>query len=212
MTIFAPGIWTSARIKRLTASADADAADANRFVGGVGSRCGDGQISARHRDTQVLDQFSAIARFHETVLYRRYAEGMESAKPVRSVNEDKLIQIVDAALAEAARKGGDWVVCRPGCCECCVGVFPISQSDALRLREGLRNSQPSIPNARPACPDAHADSYNPISLLIFPATRHAEFSAKTPNRKHVSRVLPSDDPCPALDPETGTCDLYAWRP
>ena len=24
--------------------------------------------------------------------------------------------------------------------------------------------------------------------------------------------LPDDDPCPVLDPETGTCDLYAARP
>ena len=48
-----------------------------------------------------------------------------------------LIQIVDAALAEAVRKSGHWLLCRPGCAECCMGEFPITQLDAARLREGL---------------------------------------------------------------------------
>ena len=37
-----------------------------------------------------------------------------------------LIQIVDAALAEAARKSGAWLVCRSGCTECCMGPFSIT--------------------------------------------------------------------------------------
>ena len=49
----------------------------------------------------------------------------------------EFVQIVDAALAEAARKSGSWLVCRLGCTECCMGLFPITQLDALRLREGL---------------------------------------------------------------------------
>src|SRR5258708_2886343 len=48
-----------------------------------------------------------------------------------------LIQIVDAALADAARRSGEWLVCRPGCTQCCVGVFAINQLDAVRLRQGL---------------------------------------------------------------------------
>ena len=51
--------------------------------------------------------------------------------------DQALIQIVDAALAEAARKSGPWLVCRPGCTGCCMGPFPITQLDARRLREGL---------------------------------------------------------------------------
>jgi hypothetical protein len=38
----------------------------------------------------------------------------------------ELIQIVDAALADAARVAGDWLVCRPGCTQCCVGAFAIN--------------------------------------------------------------------------------------
>ncbi len=48
-----------------------------------------------------------------------------------------LVQIVDAALVSAAQRSGPHLVCRPGCTQCCHGVFPISQQDAARLREGL---------------------------------------------------------------------------
>src|SRR5450759_2844657 len=57
---------------------------------------------------------------------------------LESVASDReLIQIVDAATAEAVRLSGAWVVCEPGCAECCMGPFPITQLDARRLRGGL---------------------------------------------------------------------------
>jgi hypothetical protein len=37
-----------------------------------------------------------------------------------------LVQIVDSAMAEAARRSGDWLVCRPGCTQCCIGPFAIT--------------------------------------------------------------------------------------
>lgn len=94
-----------------------------------------------------------------------------------------LIQIVDAALAESARKAGAWLVCRPGCWECCVGPFPISALDAQRLREGLAELQTNDP-ARAARVRERAREW----------------------------VDSDEEPCPALDRETGTCDLYAARP
>src|SRR5512146_2180364 len=83
----------------------------------------------------------------------------------------QLIQIVDAAMAEAARKAGPWLACRPGCAECCIGPFEITTLDAQRLREGLQ----AIDRA-------------------------------------VNYVEDDSAPCPVLDPDTRTCDLYAWRP
>src|SRR5437868_10959971 len=44
---------------------------------------------------------------------------------------------MDAALADVSRRSGKWLACRPGCSQCCVGVFAINQLDALRLRRGL---------------------------------------------------------------------------
>ena len=47
-------------------------------------------------------------------------------------------------MAEAVRRGGAWIACRPGCCECCIGPFSISQSDAARLREGMARLDSAI--------------------------------------------------------------------
>ena len=57
-------------------------------------------------------------------------------RALRAADGD-LVQILDAALAEAARKSGPWLACRLGCTECCKGPFPITRLDALRLRAGL---------------------------------------------------------------------------
>src|ERR1700704_4897283 len=63
----------------------------------------------------------------------------QSASDLKKIlrNDQKLIQIVDAALEETARRSGEHLVCHPGCTQCCIGVFPINQLDALRLRRGL---------------------------------------------------------------------------
>lgn len=101
--------------------------------------------------------------------------------------ERELIQIVDAALAEAAAKCGAWLVCRPGCWDCCRGPFEISQPDALRLQNGLAELE----------------------------RRDSDRAARL--RKRARAALPlagtdHDEPCPALDPVTGTCELYESRP
>ena len=65
----------------------------------------------------------------------RYASGMSPRR--LPAGDAELIQIVSAALADAARRSGEWLVCRPGCTQCCVGVFAIHQLDAVRLQDGL---------------------------------------------------------------------------
>jgi len=56
-----------------------------------------------------------------------------------------LIQIVDSALADVTHRSGEWLVCRPGCTQCCIGAFPINQLDAMRLRRGLAELESSAP-------------------------------------------------------------------
>jgi Fe-S-cluster containining protein len=118
------------------------------------------------------------------------------------MNGDReFIQIVDAALAESALKSGAWLVCRPGCCQCCLGPFAITEADAARLRAGLQELAAGDP-ARAA--RVRQRSRDAAVGLETPAG-DAEFESWLEN-------LPDDDPCPVLDPETGTCDLYAARP
>src|ERR1700676_4942311 len=49
----------------------------------------------------------------------------------------QLIQIVDAAFADAARRSGGHLVCRPCSTHCCHGASAISPLDARRLRAGV---------------------------------------------------------------------------
>src|ERR1700674_3883895 len=125
--------------------------------------------------------------------------------------DQALVQIVDSALADAARRSGKWLVCRPGCTQCCIGVFPINQLDAVRLRQGLTNLEECAPEraarvrqrAREAVSRLSEDfPGDPISGVLYEVEeaeqRFAEFA--------------NDEPCPALDPETGLCELYEARP
>src|ERR1700704_6448056 len=68
---------------------------------------------------------------------------MQSRFP--SSKDQALIQIVDSALVDVARRSGRWLVCGPGCTQCCIGVFPINQLDAARLRRGLAALQIKAP-------------------------------------------------------------------
>jgi Fe-S-cluster containining protein len=122
-----------------------------------------------------------------------------------------LIQIVDAALADAARRSGAHLLCRPGCTQCCVGVFAISQQDAGRLREGL--VQLSQTDA------ARADRiYARVAASIarleesFPGDCTTGILAEDSEAEDAFEGFGNEEVCPVLDPVTGTCDLYSARP
>jgi Fe-S-cluster containining protein len=136
----------------------------------------------------------------------------------RPARDPTLIRIVDAALAEAARKSGEWLVCRPGCSQCCTGVFLINQLDAVRLRTGLADLQRREPErARRICERARDSAQRLISIFpgdavrgtLAPSTR-AEDDAKL--AAFVDSDLADREPCPVLDPQSGTCELYDYRP
>lgn len=112
----------------------------------------------------------------------------------------ELIQIVDAALAEAVRKSGSWLACRPGCAECCIGPFPITSADARRLRKGLEAIDPAVA-ARVV--DRARESF---------ARLERDYPGDTAARVIAEDEAGEDELCPALDPETRICELYAWRP
>jgi len=120
----------------------------------------------------------------------------------------KLVQIVDAALQDSVRRSGTWLACRPGCTQCCIGVFAISQLDAIRLQQGLTELEQHDPErakrvrrrARAAVRRLSAGFPGDASTGVL-AEDEDEFEA-----------FASDEPCPVLDPKTGTCDLYSSRP
>jgi Fe-S-cluster containining protein len=134
------------------------------------------------------------------------------------IDDSALVQIVDAALADSARRSGDLLVCRPGCFQCCVGVFPISQLDALRLQDGLQALQETDGARATRVRDRVAESLARIGPE-FPGDaatgllpEFAEESAEAEAFGAAFEDFANDEVCPVLDPATGTCDLYAARP
>jgi Fe-S-cluster containining protein len=136
-----------------------------------------------------------------------------------------LIQIVTAALASATLRSGPHLVCRPGCTQCCVGVFPIAQQDAARLREGLDLLTQADPaksqriRARIAASLARLDPWFPgdcaTGILSEDEQSTTLFESGSPTSGLGSlgwEEFANDEPCPVLDPTTGTCDLYESRP
>jgi len=139
----------------------------------------------------------------------RYAQKVPSRFPTSA--DHKLIQIVDAALAEATRKSGAWLACRPGCTQCCIGVFPINQLDALRLKRGLRQLGEESPQRAAAIRERARESIARLSH-DFPGDPATGILDESEAGAHRFDGFANDEPCPALDPETGLCELYEHRP
>ncbi len=135
----------------------------------------------------------------------------KSPRPTLPARDRDLIQIMDAALAEASQRAGSWLVCRPGCTQCCIGPFPISQLDAVRLRAGLDELEVSD-SARAARVRARAEDAVHRLRAGFPGDPTTGILREDDEAQAAFDGFADEEPCPALDPETGTCDLYAYRP
>jgi Fe-S-cluster containining protein len=97
----------------------------------------------------------------------------------------RFLRVLDASLADGACIAGAHLACRIGCTECCIGAFPITQLDARRLREGWSALHAADP---------------------------ARASAVLARAERIQAERDTEGPCAALDPTSGACDLYAWRP
>lgn len=131
--------------------------------------------------------------------------------PCLPSGDQKLVQIVDAALAEAARKSGAWLACRPGCTQCCFGPFPISQLDAARLQNGLHELDAADPQRAMRVRERARSSVARLSPE-FPGNTATGILNEDEGALDRFTDVADNEPCPALDPLTGTCDLYSARP
>ena len=122
-----------------------------------------------------------------------------------------MIQIVDSALADTARRSSQWLVCRPGCTQCCIGVFSINQLDARRLRQGLAKLEVLAPE-RAARVRGRAREAVARLAPEFPGDPATGLLDEGELAEQRFAQFANDEPCPALDPETGNCELYESRP
>jgi len=122
-----------------------------------------------------------------------------------------LVQIVDSAMAEAVRVSGAWIACKPGCTSCCIGPFPITRLDAIRLRQGLAELEARDPD-RAFRVRERAREYIERIAGLFPGDAATGVLDEDPGAEEHFATLAEEEPCPALDPTAGTCDLYSSRP
>ena len=123
----------------------------------------------------------------------------------------ELVQIMDAALADAALRAGPWLACRPGCTQCCHGAFAIHTLDAERLRAGmatLRREQPALATAIELRTRLWLDEHR----SSFPGDPQTGLLGSSENDKARFEDFANDAPCPALNPASSLCDVYPWRP
>jgi Fe-S-cluster containining protein len=125
--------------------------------------------------------------------------------------DSELVQIVDAALAEAARRAGAWLACRPGCTQCCHGVFAINELDAERLRSGLRALHMADPSKAEAV-EERAKAWVAKFGSDFPGDPATGVLGTSETDQRRFDDFADEAVCPALDSATGLCDVYAWRP
>lgn len=123
------------------------------------------------------------------------------------------VALVDGAFADAASRSGPHLLCREGCAQCCIGAFAIGPADALRLRQGLAVlEQEDRPLAARIQQRATA-SWTRLSSQFPGDVESGRLYTDSPGEPSEDfEDFANDEPCPALDPEHGRCDLYASRP
>jgi Fe-S-cluster containining protein len=142
-------------------------------------------------------------------LAMRYASEMSVRR--LPAGDGALIQIVDAALADATRRSGEWLVCRPGCTPCCVGVFAINQLDAARLQLGLAELEQIDPQRARKIRQRARTSVQRLAAE-YPGNPKTGVLDEGPEAEGRFAEFGNDEVCPVLDPATGLCDLYDSRP
>lgn len=127
------------------------------------------------------------------------------------VDNTQLVQIMDAALADAAHRAGQWLACRPGCTQCCHGAFVINALDVERLRAGMRALHAADLSAAKAV-RTRARAWIAEFSSDFPGDPTTGVLGTTQVDQARFEDLANDAACPALNPTTGLCDVYEWRP
>jgi Fe-S-cluster containining protein len=127
------------------------------------------------------------------------------------IRDAQLVRIVDASLIDAARRAGDFLACRIGCTQCCHGAFAINALDATRLHKGMSSLRTTNP-ALAAEIELRARAWLAEHGPGFPGNPETGALGTSEADQAQFEDFANDAACPALDPSTGRCDVYEWRP
>lgn len=128
-----------------------------------------------------------------------------------SKRDAELLRILDQGFARSAAAAGEHLVCKPACTQCCHGAFRINALDAARLRAGMTELR-ATHLALAATLTARASQWLADHAEDFPGDAHTGILGTSEGDLDAFEEFAPDAPCPALNPSTGLCDLYAWRP
>lgn len=118
---------------------------------------------------------------------------------------------MNSAFAGARERAGERLVCKLGCTQCCHGAFVLSPLDALRLHAGMEKLRETDPE-RAAEVTHRADMWVVEHGPSFPGDIATGLLGNSKEERESFEGFANAAACPALDPATGGCDLYAWRP
>lgn len=125
--------------------------------------------------------------------------------------DDALVAEIDAALLATQHTAGARLDHARGCPACCIGPFPITALDARRLRRGLALLAATHP-ARAQALRARAHDAVAVFTPCFPGDAATGRLDDDDQAEEAFAARFSGHACPALDPASGRCELYAWRP
>ncbi len=126
-------------------------------------------------------------------------------------HDRRFVEGVDRVMEGARRASGERWACGPGRVDCCLGPFPINLLDARRLSRGLAEMAAAEP-ARAAAIEARARGAVARMRAGFSGDAERGILADDDTAQDAFFERHGDLPCPALDPTTGRCEVYAFRP
>lgn len=124
-------------------------------------------------------------------------------------DDRRLLAVVGTLTAKAAAAAGGNLICRSGCTPCCFGPFAITPLDAWRLRQGLSELAATEP-ARATAIRRRAQTAALEQVGAFAPDRVGTFADEAEEERFHAAFAAA--PCPALDPDSGACVVYDWRP
>lgn len=137
-----------------------------------------------------------------------------SEEKTRFYEKDRdFVALIDNAFADAAARSGPHLLCRPRCSQCCIGVFAIGPADVLRLQTGLAILDQQDPTRAFRVRQRAALSWARLAPQ-FPGDPDSGLLTVDDHGEPQESFedFGNQEPCPALDPVDGTCDLYRFRP
>jgi Fe-S-cluster containining protein len=123
----------------------------------------------------------------------------------------RLLNLLDRDFAAARKRAGEWLVCRPGCADCCFGPVPVTRLDVRLLRRGMGELEREDPNRAERVRRRATIAVEQLAG-DFPGDPSSGRLSPDENALDPFLARHRNQPCPALETASGRCEVYPWRP